>query len=130
MALIWGTDLNIKLTKALVNLKEEGPKHLREIAKELGIHLQSDSDHTSFRYRIKKVVEKEDELEYFGYTGKGYIVPVYYDDYERISKPLRSRGEGMLTKAEKFEKGARSLGKVRENQPEQLTLFDVSDMNG
>jgi hypothetical protein len=123
MSFKWSFDLNTKLEDILLGLKETGPKQLREIAKELEIELKSDSDKTRLKYRIKNIVNKNDELQYFGYTSDGYIVPVYFDEFKKLSRPLRSRGEGMINKADKLDEGARQIGKRRENQPEQLLLF-------
>lgn len=123
MSFKWSFDLNTKLEDILLRLKETGPKHLREIAKDLGIELKSISDKSRLKYRIKNVVSKNDELQYFGYTSDGYIVPVYIDQFKKISRPLRSRGEGLINKADKLDEGARQIGKRRENQPEQLEMF-------
>ncbi len=124
MSFEWNFDLNTKFEQVLLNTVETGPRHLREFAFELGLELKTTSDKNSLRYRMRKIVDKNEDLQYFGYTSDGYMVPVYIDQFKRISKPLRRRGEGMIGKAEKLDNGARQIGKRRENQPEQLDLFD------
>lgn len=124
MSFKWNFDLNTKFEHVLLSTIETGPRHLKEFASELGIALKNTSDKNSLKYRMRKIVDKNEDLQYFGYTSDGYMIPVYIDQFERISKPLRRRGEGMIGKAEKLDNGARQVGKQRENQPEQLDLFD------
>lgn len=125
MSFKWNFDLNTKFEHVLLKTVETGPRHLKEFAFELGIELKSISDKNSLKYRMRKIVDKNENLQYFGYISDGYIVPVYIDQFERISEPLRRRGEGMIGKAEKLDNGARQVGKRRENQPEQISLFDL-----
>lgn len=128
MSFEWGFDLNTKLENTLLRLKETGPKHLREIAKDLGIELNSDRDKSQLKYRMRKIANKNDDLQYLGYTSDGYMDPVYSDEFDRISKPLRRRGKGMIEKADKLDLGGRQLGKRRENPPEQLNFpFEISE---
>lgn len=124
MSFKWNFDLNTKFEHVLLSTVETGPRQLKEFASELGIELKNSSDKNSLKYRMRKIVDKNEDLQYFGYTSDGYMIPVYLDQFERISKPLRRRGEGMIGKAEKLDNGARQVGKRRENQPEQLDLFD------
>ncbi len=124
MSFKWSFDLNTKFENVLLNTVETGPRHLKEFASELGIELRDTSDKNSLKYRMRKIVDKNEELQYFGYTSEGYLVPVYIDQFDRISRPLKRRGEGMIEKAEKLENGSRLLGKRRKDQPEQLDLFD------
>lgn len=124
MSYEWNFDLDTKLEKILLNLVETGPKYLREIADELGINLENDSDKNKLRYRIRKTVHKYDELQDFGYTDKGYIIAIYKDEFKKISKPLRSRGVGMLVRAKNLDHRAETVGKRRKNSVEQIKLFD------
>lgn len=124
MSFEWNFDLNAKLEQILLSLIETGPKHLREIADELDIVLKNDSDRNKLRYRMKKIVSKHEELQDFGYTRDGYIIPVFTDEFIKISKPLRSRGEGLLQRAASLDNRAVQIGKRRENQPEQIELFE------
>ncbi|WP_127583123.1 hypothetical protein [Paenibacillus koleovorans] len=130
MSFNWNFDLNTRFEHFLLGTVETGPRHLKEFASELGIELKSTSDKNSLKYRMRKIVDKNEDLQYFGYTSDGYMIPVYIDQFERISKPLRRRGEGMIGKSEKLDNGARQIGKRRENQPEQLDLFDKLSEEG
>jgi thymidylate synthase len=124
MSFAWNFDSNTKLEDILFRLLETGPKHLREIAAELEIQLKNKSDKDRLKYRMRKIVDKNEDLQYLGYTSDGYIVPIYLDEFARLIRPLKSRGEGMLNKVELLQQGARKIGKRRENQPEQIDLFD------
>lgn len=126
MAIKWSFDLEQKLERVLFDLIETGPKHLNEIAKEIGITLSSQGDRNSLKYRMRKIADRYEELNCLGYTSDGYIVPRYKDEFYKISKPLRSRGQGLIMKADKIDSQAAKVGKRRE--VEQMELFeDIMD---
>ncbi|WDF49871.1 hypothetical protein PQ460_18005 [Paenibacillus sp. KACC 21273] len=128
MALLWNSELTIKLEKILLNIGND-PKTLRSIAKELGVQIENESHRNSLRYRMKKITKKSPEFEYFGYEGRGYIIAIYTDDFERILSFYKNRLNGLQTLVNKFENGSIKIGKKRKNQPEQLTLFDIDAIN-
>jgi len=122
LASIWNFEREKKLENVLLNLIETGPKHLNEIAREVGITLKTDSDRNSLKYRMRKLANSNEKLFCLGYTKDGYIVPRYTDEYFKISKPLRSRGQGLIFKADKIDNYAAKYGKKRE--VEQIELFE------
>jgi len=123
LSVMWDFDLEKKLEKVLLDLIETGPKHLREIANEIGVPLKTQSDKNSLKYRMKKLANMNEKLHFLGYTSEGYIVPSYADEFYKISKPLRSRGRGLIMKADKIDNHASKFGKKRE--VEQIELFEV-----
>jgi hypothetical protein len=124
MSIQWNFDLNTRLEDILNNLKISGPLHLKEMAAELNMQLRSKSDQSSFKYRMKKIKDKNEILQYIGYTSNGYIDPVYLDEFAKLYNSMKSRGDGLLNKANQYLSGAKQNGKKRENQAEQLSFDD------
>lgn len=124
MSIQWTFDLNTQLDNVLKNLKVSGPMHLIEIAAELNMKLRNKGDKAGLMYRMKKIKDKNEDLQYIGYTSDGYIDPVYLDEFAKLYTSMRSRGDGLINKANQILNGARQKGKKRENQIEQLYLFE------
>ncbi|TCS75743.1 hypothetical protein [Effusibacillus lacus] len=123
MTFEWNFDSKLRLEKILINLKNTGPKHLREIADELGFKLSKDSDRSRLKYQMKILKDRNEEIRYVGYTKNGYINPDTEEEFNELARPMKRRGLGFLRRAEEIEKAGKQIGKKRKRTSEQMALF-------